>query len=68
MIVRGTVAAYTKHGEEVLHLNDGEMFGENEFLVFKKNLVSDEIGYFIIFKACPKFKFINKINLYTSFV
>lgn len=40
MIVHGTVASYTEHGDEVSHLHDGNMFGELEFLHHKKIEVS----------------------------
>jgi signal-transduction protein with cAMP-binding, CBS, and nucleotidyltransferase domain len=40
LIVHGTVASYTENGDEVSHLRDGNMFGENKFLQYSKNLVS----------------------------
>lgn len=41
MIVRGTVAAYTESGMEILHHYDGSMFGEIEFLHFNEPTVSE---------------------------
>lgn len=37
--MNGTVAVYTESGEELLHLHDGNMFGETAFLVYDENYV-----------------------------
>lgn len=40
LILTGTVAVYTEAGEEVLHLHDGNMFGETAFLVYDEKYVN----------------------------
>jgi signal-transduction protein with cAMP-binding, CBS, and nucleotidyltransferase domain len=50
LIVHGTVAVYTRDGDELGHLVDGNIFGEIEFLQFLEMKVENliQIDYYLI--------------------